>query len=303
VSVSNDAEHSVDVTSATIKPMTRLIYGVNNNGVEVSITKGNDQQFSNGVPAPVNGAIVDMGSNDMNGNYIVIRANSSSPFHKKGDLIRISNLANLRDDLEIGDVLDKAEQIGISGDDSDTNSTIGSSTTGQIVSPGGITVQIFQNQTGELTQPDSNAQYSQPYNTAFVNAMFSDIYSGTQAAAIEEPVSIINPDIDVGGPNLLPLTTPKELGSKWRKPDGTWNLTHGPKTLNKLRQIAELEAISTMRSQLTLDPNAGTYQTLGGLNNLIFLSRLSRDQRSDYFSLRNQFLGELRAVEEARHKK
>ena len=58
-----------------------------------------------------------------------------------------------------------------------------------------------------------------------------------------------------------------------------------------------------MRSQLTLDPNAGTYKTLGGLNNLIFLSRLSRKHRSTYFTLRNQYLGELRAVEEARHKK
>ena len=304
VSASNEADDSIDASSITVKPMTRLIYGVNNYGVSVSLTKGNDQQFGNDVPTPVNGEIVEVGNNSIDGNFVVIRTNSKSNFNERGDLVKISNLASTN--VEVGDVVEPGEQIGLQGDDSDINSGE-RSTTGSIVSPGHLTVQIFQGDTGEV---GTNTQYSQGYNTAFVNGMFIPLYTDVLAAANEVPATPINTekglgyspdDIDVGGPNLLPETVGKQ--SKWRNPDGTWNLTHGPKTLNKLRQIAELEAISTMRSQLSLDPNAGRYQTLLGLNNFIFFSRLSRKQRSEYFTLRNQYLGELRSLEEARHKK
>ena len=304
VSASNEADDSIDSSSITVKPMTRLIYGVNNYGVSVSLTKGNDQQFSNDVPTPVNGEIVEVGNNSIDGNFVVIRTNSKSNYNEKGDLVKISNLAST--DVEVGDVVEPGEQIGLQGDDTDLNSGE-RSTTGSIVSPGHLTVQIFQGDTGEV---GTDTQYSQGYNTAFVNGMFIPLYTDVLAAANEVPATPINTekglgyspdDIDVGGPSLLPETVEKQ--SKWRKPDGTWNLTKGPKTLNKLRQIAELEAISTMRSQLSLDPNAGRYKTLLGLNNFIFFSRLSRSQRSQYFTLRNQYLGELRALEASRHKK
>ncbi len=304
VSFSNKAENSVDVTSVSVKPMTRLIYGVNNNGVEVSITKGNDQQFSNGVPAPLNGTVVSMGNNDMNGNYIVIRANSATPYNKKGDLIRISNLANIRDDIEVGDVLDKAEQIGISGDDSDLNSTIGSSTTGQIVSPGGITVQIFQNQTGELTEPDSNAQYSQPYNTAFVKAMFSEIYTGTEAAAVE-PVEPINRglgyspnDIDVGGRQTIILPTTASGRELWRNPDGTWKLEGAPKSRNKLMNIASQYAMSTVIDQQAMTGwNAKRTGPFKG-----WFTTMNSQSRDLYFQLKAQYFGELLELERTRPK-
>ena len=302
VSASNNAEDSTDVSSVTAKPMTRLIYGVNNYGVEVAITKGNDQQFGNDVPTPVNGEIIEVGSNPIDGNFVIIRTNSKSDYNAKGDLVKISNLASTN--VEVGDVVEPGEQIGLQGDDTDLNSGERSST-GQIVSPGHITVQIFQGDTGEV---GTDTQYSQAYNTSFVNGMFLPLYTDTEATSNEIPAVPINKgkgwapdDIDVGGPNLLSETSKSPI--IWRKDDGSWNLTGKPKTLNKLRQIAELEAISTMRSQLSLDPKAGTYQTLGGLNNFIFFSRLSRKQRSEYFTLRNQYLGELRAVEEARHKK
>jgi len=309
VSASNEADDSIDSSSITVKPMTRLIYGVNNYGVSVSLTKGNDQQFGNDVPTPVNGEIVEVGNNSIDGNFVVIRTNSKSSYNEKGDLVKISNLADIN--VEEGDVVEPGEQIGLQGDDTDLNSGE-RSTTGSIVSPGHLTVQIFQGDSGEV---GTDTQYSQGAQTAFVNGMFIPLYTDVLAAANEVPATPINVepgigaspnDIDVGGVNLLPETVTKDSGlikSKWRKPDGTWNLTHGPKTLNKLRQIAELEAISNMRSQLSLDPNAGRYQTLLGLNNFIFFSRLSRKQRSDYFTLRNQYLGELRSLEEARHKK
>ena len=74
--------------------------------------------------------------------------------------------------------------------------------------------------------------------------MFSEIYTGTEAAAVE-PVEPINRglgyspnDIDVGGRQTIILPTTASGKELWRHPDGTWKLEGAPKSRNKLMNIA-----------------------------------------------------------------
>ena len=295
VSASNNAEDSTDASSIIAKPMTRLIYGVNNYGVEVALTKGNDQQFSNDVPTPVNGEIIEVGNNKIDGNFIVIRTNSKSNYNDKGDLVKISNLAST--DVEVGDVVEPGEQIGLQGDDTDLNSGERSST-GQIVSPGHLTVQIFQGDTGEV---GTDTQYSQAYNTAFVNGMFIPLYTDVEAASSEIPAEPVNrglgyapDDIDIGGAKTLILPETARATGAFRNADGTWNL-QGP-SINRgtLNRIASDHAMGTIESQLSLSGE----KLKGGF----LWTSINPKYRKLYFQLKNQNLKELIELENTRVK-
>ena len=292
VSASNEADDSTDASSITVKPMTRLIYGVNNYGVSVAITKGNDQQFGNDVPTPVNGEIVEVGSNSIDGNFVIIRANSKSNYNDPGDLVKISNLASTN--VEVGDVVEPGEQVGLQGDDSDLNSGE-RSTTGSIVSPGHLTVQIFQGDTGAA---DTNTQYSQGYNTAFVNGLFIPLYTESLAAANEVPASPINERTifaaspDLGGRPMVPETVRPD--GAYRNADGTWNLTGPAKSPGLLNRLARKYATDIM------------YQRKYGsikrsfISTQIFYIDLNTKERRDFRLLQESALRELRAAEEAR---
>ena len=297
VSASNNADDSMDASSITVKPMTRLIYGVNNYGVSVSLTKGNDQQFSNDVPTPVNGEIVEVGNNKIDGNFIVIRTNSKSNYNEKGDLVKISNLAETN--VEVGDVVEPGEQIGLQGDDTDLNSGE-RSTTGQIVSPGHLTVQIFQGDTGEV---GTDTQYSQGYNTAFVNGMFIPLYTDVLAAANEVPATPINTekgigyspdDIDVGGAKTLILPETVRATGPFRNADGTWNLQGPPINRGTLNRIASDHAMGAIESQLSLSGE----KLKGGF----LWTSINPKYRNLYFNLKNQNLKELIELEDTRVK-
>jgi murein DD-endopeptidase MepM/ murein hydrolase activator NlpD len=298
VSASNEADDSIDSSSITVKPMTRLIYGVNNYGVSVSLTKGNDQQFSNDVPTPVNGEIVEVGNNSIDGNFVVIRTNSKSNYNEKGDLVKISNLAST--DVEVGDVVEPGEQIGLQGDDTDLNSGE-RSTTGSIVSPGHLTVQIFQGDTGEV---GTDTQYSQGYNTAFVNGMFIPLYTDVLAAANEVPATPINiekglgwapDDIDVGGAKTIILPETTRASGPFKNADGTWRLEGPPFTRSKLHQIASDHAMGTLESQLSL---RGGEKLKGGF----LWTSINPKYRKLYFQLRDKNLKELIELENTRVK-
>lgn len=298
VSASNDADDSIDATSITVKPMTRLIYGVNNYGVSVSLTKGNDQQFGNDVPTPVNGEIVEVGNNSIDGNFVVIRTNSKSNYNEKGDLVKISNLASTN--VEVGDVVEPGEQIGLQGDDTNLNSGE-RSTTGSLVSPGHLTVQIFQGDTGEV---GTDTQYSQGYNTAFVNGMFIPLYTDVLAAANEVPATPINvekglgyspDDIDVGGAKTIILPETTRATGPFKKADGTWRLEGPPINRGTLNRVASNHAMGTIEAQLAL-----TGEKLKG--GFLWTS-INPKYRKLYFQLKNQYLKELITLEEARHKK
>lgn len=191
--------HSVDVTqvdadainttSVTATPMSRLIYDGSEYAVDVALTKGASQQFSNDVGSPVQGTVVFVGNDDRHGNYVIIRANSGTDFNQKGDLIKISNLASIS--VKEGDNLGRGVLIGLQGDDSALNSTEGRSTTGSDIEAGHINIQVLQ--PGENVDPNNDSQYSQAYQNKFVKGMFLSLYTGDTTNSGNGPITYVNP--------------------------------------------------------------------------------------------------------------
>ena len=197
-------------------------------------------------------------------------------------------------------MVEPGEQIGLQGDDTDLNSGE-RSTTGSLVSPGHLTVQIFQGDTGEV---GTDTQYSQGYNTAFVNGMFIPLYTDVLAAANEVPATPINTekglgwapdDIDVGGQPTVILPETTRASGPFKNADGTWRLEGPPFTRSKLNQIASDYAMGTLESQLSLSGE----KLRGGF----LWTSINPKYRKLYFQLRDQYLNELLTLEEARHKK
>jgi len=189
VDVTNLDDEAINTTSVTATPMSRLIYDGNEYAVDIALTKGPSQQFSNDVGSPVQGTVVFVGTDDRHGNYVIIRANSGTDFNQKGDLIKISNLASIS--VKEGDNLGRGVLIGLQGDDSALNSTEGSSTTGSDIEAGHINIQVLQ--PGENVNPNNDSQYSQAYQNRFVKGSFLSLYTGNTTNNGDGPVTYINP--------------------------------------------------------------------------------------------------------------
>jgi hypothetical protein len=170
--------------------MSRLIYdGGNEYAVDIALTKGNSQQFSNEVATPVQGTVVFVGNDERHGNYIVIKAHAGSDFNNQGDLIKISNLASIN--VKEGDTLGRGVLIGLQGDDSALNSTDGVSTTGSQIEAGHINMQVFQ--PGESVNPSNDSQYSQAYQNRLVKGLFLSLYTGETSNNGDNAVTYVNP--------------------------------------------------------------------------------------------------------------
>ena len=207
VDATNLDEDAIDATSITARPMSRLIYGSNEYAMDFTLTKGNDQQFSNEVASPVNGQVVYVGKDKIHGNYVVIRAGSKSNFNFKGDLIKISNLAGVN--AKVGDQISRGVLVGLQGDDSELNTT-DRSTTGSEIDSGHINIQVLQ--PGDNVNPDNNSQYSQAYQNRFFRGMVLSIYNSDKEAPLEvKPVRFVNPrDLKT----IIPVTTGVEALNK-----------------------------------------------------------------------------------------
>jgi hypothetical protein len=191
VDVTNLDDEAINTTSVTAKPMSRLLYdgGSNEYAVDIALTKGNSQQFSNEVATPVQGTVVFVGNDERHGNYIVIKAHAGSDFNNQGDLIKISNLASIN--VKEGDTVGRGVLIGLQGDDSDLNSTNGVSTTGSQIESGHINIQILQ--PGESNDPNNDSQYSQAYQNRFVKGLFLSLYTGDTSNNGDNAVTYVNP--------------------------------------------------------------------------------------------------------------
>jgi len=189
VDVTNLDDEAINTTSVTATPMSRLIYDGNEYAVDIALTKGPSQQFSNDVGSPVQGTVVFVGTDERHGNYVIIRANSGTDFNQKGDLIKISNLASIS--VKEGDNLGRGVLIGLQGDDSALNSTEGRSTTGSDIEAGHINIQVLQ--PGEDVNPNNDSQYSQAYQNKFVKGMFLSLYTGDTTNSGNGPITYVNP--------------------------------------------------------------------------------------------------------------
>ena len=158
-----DAEQgALDRASIKGLPFTTVKDGEENFSTRYRIQKGSDLQGGNEVSSPVNGQIVEVGNNKTNGNYVVVQANSQGSYWAKGDLIKISNLANVSS-VE-GEQITRNGVVGLQGNDSELGSTE-LSTTGTGITPGEIDIQVM-NKDGEQYGANTQRNF---YNGAVVS--------------------------------------------------------------------------------------------------------------------------------------
>ena len=188
VDATNVSEDSIDTSSISAIPITKIVYGNNEYAMDFTLTKGDDQQTSNEMPSPVNGEVVHIGKDTNHGNFIVIRANSDSPFNNKGDLIKVSNLANIN--ATVGQTINRGSLIGTQGNDSDINSEEGS-TTGNNIQPGHLNLQIFQ--PSDDVNPSNDFQYSQTYQNRFFRGMVQSLYNNQDTSDSKRAIRYVNP--------------------------------------------------------------------------------------------------------------
>jgi murein DD-endopeptidase MepM/ murein hydrolase activator NlpD len=142
-------------------------------GVVWESRKGNDVQTSTRIKSPVGGKIIFVGKRGGYGNQVVIEADRDYPSYniKKGDQIVTSHLAS--SDLELGQNVSRGMAIGISGDESDLDSTEGLSTTGQGIKPGQVHTMLYSSGGYE----NKNNQYSQWKQKVFFDRAYTGLYS------------------------------------------------------------------------------------------------------------------------------
>lgn len=139
-----------------------------NRAVDFVLQRQNGQ-ISNPVPAPVTGTIVSAGYEKGGfGNSVIIQAASDGPGYRKGDLVRLSHLADIY--YQSGQKITRGMAIGKSGNDQPMDSNPRYSSTGA-GDPGHVHIQLYRSK--GATQEH---QYGQELQNDFVRRAYLPLF-------------------------------------------------------------------------------------------------------------------------------
>ena len=139
-----------------------------NRAVDFVLQRQNGQ-ISNPVPAPVTGTIVSAGYEKGGfGNSVIIQAASDGPGYRKGDLVRLSHLADIY--YTPGQRITRGMPIGKSGNDQPMDSNPRYSSTGS-GDPGHVHIQLYRSK-GATQQ----YQYGQELQNDFVRRAYLPLF-------------------------------------------------------------------------------------------------------------------------------